>query len=38
MLYVPLFFYIFDRLAERGRKKKPAPAEAIDEKPAVEAE
>ncbi len=25
MLYVPLFFYIFDRLAERGRKKKPAP-------------
>ena len=25
MLYVPLFFYIFDRLAERGKKEEPAP-------------
>jgi multidrug efflux pump len=27
MLYVPLFFYLFDQLAER-REKKQAPAEA----------
>jgi multidrug efflux pump len=27
MLYVPLFFYIFDRLAERGKKEEPAPGE-----------
>jgi multidrug efflux pump len=26
MLYVPLFFYIFDRLAERSKKKQPEPA------------
>jgi multidrug efflux pump len=25
MLYVPLFFYLFDRLAERGEKKEPSP-------------
>ena len=25
MLYVPLFFYLFDRLAERRSKKKEAP-------------
>ena len=24
MLYVPLFFYLFDRLAERGEQKKKA--------------
>ena len=27
MLYVPLFFYLFDRLAERGKKEEPAPGE-----------
>ncbi len=29
MLYVPLFFYIFDRLAERSKEKKKAAAEKI---------
>ena len=26
MLYVPLFFYIFDRWAEKSGKKEPVPA------------
>lgn len=38
MLYVPLFFYIFDRLAERGKQEEPAPVEASIEKPAAETE
>jgi multidrug efflux pump len=25
LLYVPLFFYVFERLAERGEKKEPSP-------------
>jgi multidrug efflux pump len=25
MLYVPLFFYLFDRLAERGKKEEAGP-------------
>ena len=29
MLYVPLFFYIFDNLAERSKKKKIAPDEEL---------
>jgi multidrug efflux pump len=32
MLYVPLFFYIFDRLAERGKKEGSSP----EERPSVE--
>ena len=36
MLYVPLFFYIFDRLKERGEETKtPPPAAAPLEEPAV---
>ena len=27
MLYVPLFFYIFEQLAERGKKDKAMPVE-----------
>jgi hypothetical protein len=26
MLYVPLFFYVFDRLKERGEKRREAAA------------
>ena len=33
MLYVPLFFYIFDRLAERGKKEGPAPGAPPDDTP-----
>jgi multidrug efflux pump len=28
MLYVPLFFYVFDRFAERSKKKQPEPTPA----------
>ena len=28
MLYVPLFFYLFDRFAERGKKETPIPEES----------
>ena len=31
MLYVPLFFYIFDRLKERGEEKKNKAAQSADE-------
>ena len=31
MLYVPLFFYIFDRMKERGEEKRAAPAAASTE-------
>ncbi|MFA6148138.1 MAG: multidrug efflux RND transporter permease subunit [bacterium] len=36
MLYVPLFFYLFDRLSERGKEKKEA-KEAAAGRPAVHA-
>ncbi len=36
MLYVPLFFYIFDRLAERSKEKKKADAEKIPGEAAAE--
>jgi multidrug efflux pump len=32
MLYVPLFFYIFDRLAERGKGEGPPPGESAPDK------
>jgi multidrug efflux pump len=32
MLYVPLFFYIFDRLGERRKKSPPAAAGTLAEK------
>lgn len=31
MLYVPLFFYLFDRLAERGKEKEAPPPEPVPE-------
>ena len=34
MLYVPLFFYLFDQLAERGDKKRKRTARAADSRPA----
>jgi multidrug efflux pump len=39
MLYVPLFFYLFDRLSERSQAKKqppPAPAEGLPASPSPE--
>ena len=33
MLYVPLFFYIFDRLAERGKKEGSSPEERLSVEP-----
>jgi multidrug efflux pump len=39
MLYVPLFFYLFDRLSERSQAKKqppPAPAESLPASPSPE--